>query len=127
MHSLYKIGQNQILAVTVISKMVNFSKSQLVSHSHNIQRNALLLLGAFAPIGENSPNSLDMVGKYTDSQDSRVRAQAFRSILTLGARGEILPPSLYSRAVNSLNDDYECVRKEALQLVHELGLKHAEQ
>lgn len=108
-------------------KIVNFAKSLLYAPSHNVQRHALLLLGAFSQLDDAEKDILDLVGQYTDSQDSRVRAQAFRSILMLGQRGVQLPPSLYPRAIKSLNDDYECVRKEALQLVYEIGIKHPEQ
>lgn len=125
LHSLYKIGNHLQLASAILAKYDAVAKQQLLSHSHNIQKHALLLLGAFAPI--NEVETLSLVGKYTDSQDSRVRAQAFRSILMLGARGVLLTPSLYARAIESLNDDYECVRKEALQLVFELGVRHPEQ
>lgn len=99
----------------------------LTSPSHNVQRHALLLLGAFTPLAEAERETLDLIGKYTDSQDSRVRAQAFRSILMMGHRNVTLTPSLYPRATGSLEDDYECVRREALQLVYELGIKHPNQ
>lgn len=125
LHSLYKIGNHLPLAPAILAKIDAVAKHQLLSHSHNIQKHALLLLGAFAPI--HDVETLSLVGKYTDSQDSRVRAQAFRSILMLGFRGVLLTPSLYARAIESLNDDYECVRKEALQLVFELGVRHPEQ
>lgn len=98
----------------------------LTSSSHNVQRHALLLLGAFTLPNEDR-ETLDLVSKYTDSQDSRVRAQAFRSILMMGRRNVILNPSLYPRATSSLQDDYECVRREALQLVYELGIRHPNQ
>lgn len=125
LYSLYKIGNHLQLAPAILAKVDVVAKQQLFSHSHNIQKHALLLLGAFAPI--NDVETLSLVGKYTDSQDSRVRAQAFRSILMLGSRGVLLTPLLYARAIESLNDDYECVRKEALQLVFELGVRHPEQ
>lgn len=127
LHSFYKIGLHQQLSNVILLKIVNIAKKKLTSHSHNVQRHALLLLGAFTSLHEAEKETLNLVGKYTDSQDARVRAQAFRSILTLGERGVLLTPSLYPRATESLKDDYECVRKEALQLVYELGIKHPEQ
>ena len=127
LHSLFKIGEQQPLANAVLIKMVNFARNQLKSQSHNVQRHALLLLGAFSALKDAENETLDLIGKYTDSQDSRVRAQAFRSILTLGRRDVFLTPTLYPRAIESLKDDYECVRREALQLVYELGIKHPEQ
>lgn len=127
LYSIYKIGEAQPLANIILTKVVALAKQQLCAASLNIQRHALLLLGAFAQIADTESEILTLVAQYTDSQDSRVRAQAFRSILMLGRRGCLLTPSLYGRATKSLKDDYECVRKEALQLVYELGIKHAEQ
>lgn len=127
LHSLYKIGAHTTLATAVLAKIDAVAKGHLLSYSHNIQKHALLLLGAFTPLADAERETMQLVGKYTDSQDSRVRAQAFRSILTLGKRGAQLAPSLYVRATKALTDDYECVRKEALQLVFELGVRHPEQ
>lgn len=128
LHSLYKIGEHQQFLLSTITKIVNFSKSQLISLSHNVQRHALLLLGTFSQIiGDEIQETLDLISHYADSQDARVRAQAFCSILILGRRGVSLTTVLYPRALNALKDDYECVRKEALQLVYELSIKHPDQ
>lgn len=126
LHSLYKIGEHQKLPASILIRIVLFAKQQLTNPSHNVQRHALLLLGAYLQLREAEKESLELISKYTDSQDSRVRAQAFRSILMLSKRGTFLPPRLYFRAVDSLKDDYECVRKEALQLVFEIGVQHPE-
>lgn len=126
LQSLHNIGESQSLPSSILLRTVMFAKQQLSNTSHNVQRHALLLLGAFLNLREAEKESLDLISKYTDSQDSRVRAQAFRSILMLGKRGAFLPPSLYIRATDSLKDDYECVRKEALQFVYELGVRHPE-
>lgn len=108
LHSLFKIGETQQLPLPTL-----FSKLQLTNASHNVQCQSqcmpLTLLGAFLQLREAEKESLDLISRYTDSQDSRVRAQAFISILTLGKRGAFLPPRLYFRA---LKDDYECVRKK---------------
>lgn len=126
LHSLFKIGDTQQLPLPTLIRIVLFAKLQLTNASHNVQRHALTLLGAFLQLREAEKESLDLISCYTDSQDSRVRAQAFSSILTLGQRGAFLPPRLYFRAVEALKDDYECVRKKALQLVHELGIRHTD-
>lgn len=126
LHSLIKIGSYQLLPVPTLIRSVLFAKLQLSNASHNVQRHALRLLGEFLQLREAEKESLDLISRYTDSQDSRVRAEAFRSILVLGQRGAFLTPRLYSRAVEALKDDYECVRKEALQLVYELGIKHTD-
>lgn len=127
LHSLFKIGEHQQLPAPILMRIVLFAKLQLTNVSHNVLRHALLLLGAYLQLREAEKESLDLISKYTDSQDSRVRAQAFRAILMLGKRGAFLNTGLYSRATLALKDDYECVRKEALQLVFELGVKHPEQ
>lgn len=126
LHSFYKIGEHQQLPMPIVIRIVMFAKMQLSNPSHNVQRHALKLIGAFLLLREADKESLELISKYTCSQDSRVRAQAFRSILMLGKRGTVLPPWLYSRAIDALKDDYECVRKEALQLIYELGLRHPE-
>ena len=124
--SLHKIGQSQNIPPGHMNRAVSFAKNQLTSASHNVQRHALLVLGSFSQLADAEKETLELVGHYTDSQDARVRAQAFRAILTLSERGVVLMPTLYYRAVKSLHDDYECVRQEALELVYVLGIKHPE-
>ncbi|XP_058825412.1 integrator complex subunit 4 isoform X2 [Topomyia yanbarensis] len=125
--ALERIGRAcSLTSVAYVNKMVFFAKSKLFSPSHNVQRHAILLLGLFVLVSDAEKESLELIGKYTDSADARVRAQAFRSMLTLGERGVHLPPTLYERACSAMIDDYECVRKEALQMVYKLGVKHPE-
>ncbi|GAB0097982.1 Integrator complex subunit 4 [Sergentomyia squamirostris] len=127
LHTFHKIGTSQSMLSSYTAKMVIFAKNSLTSQSHNVQRHALLLVGAFSSVdGDSVTQTMELIAKYTDSQDSRVRAQAFRSILTLGTRGVDLTSQLYSRATDALKDDYECVRKEALQLIYEIGVRHPE-
>lgn len=127
LQALERIGKACNPTVAYVNKMVFFAKSKLFSPSHNVQRHAILLLGEFVLISDAEKESLELIGKYTDSPDARVRAQAFRSMLTLGERGVVLPSSLYARACGALTDDYECVRKEALHMIYELGVRHPEQ
>ncbi|XP_063695637.1 integrator complex subunit 4 isoform X2 [Culicoides brevitarsis] len=122
---LMRLGKTLGTSCSQIPKMILFAKQKLLSPSHNVQRHALVLLGSFLPPDAEQEN-LNLVGKYTDSQDARVRAQAFSSMLALGQRGIDLTPNLYQRAVEALKDDYECVRKEALQLIFEIGVRHPE-
>lgn len=122
---LMRIGKSLGVTCTHIVRMVSFAKQKLLSASHNVQRHALVLLGTFL-CPEAEQEILELVGKYTDSQDARVRAQAFSSMLAIGQRGLDLTPNLYQRAVETLKDDYECVRKEALQLIYEIGIRHPE-
>lgn len=129
LNSMNKIGQSQQLPLATIIRVVLFAKTQLTNVSHNVQRHALKLLGDQLPLreAEKEKESLELISQYTDSQDSRVRAQAFRSILTLAKRGADLPSRLYYRAIESIKDDYELVRKESIELVAEIGVKHPEE
>uniref|UniRef100_A0A1B0BF91 Integrator complex subunit 4 n=1 Tax=Glossina palpalis gambiensis TaxID=67801 RepID=A0A1B0BF91_9MUSC len=111
--SLHKIGAQ--LPSTHVTKIAHFAQEQLISESHHTQKNALLVLSAFVALTDAKKGVIDTVGHYADSQDSVVRAQSLRFILCLGARG---------RAVDTLEDDYECVRKEALRLSFQLGVCH---
>ncbi|KAL9881613.1 integrator complex subunit 4-like [Glossina fuscipes] len=124
--SLHKIGARNLnqLPSTHVTKIAHFAQQQLISESHHTQKNALLVLSAFVALTDAKKGVIDTVGHYADSQDSGVRAQSLRSILCLGERGAILSPNLYQRAVDTLEDDYECVRKEALRLVFQLGVCH---
>lgn len=124
LNSLHRIGISYQIPPVYMSRVVMHAKQRLVHHSSNVQRHAILVIGAFCPISDAKEETLDLISKYTDSQDSRVRAQAFRSMLTLGRRNVDLPPRLFDRAVAALQDDYECVRREVLDLIYELGTRH---
>lgn len=84
------------------------------------------MIGGFCGLLEAETELLELISKFTDSQDARVRAQSFNSILTMGKRGVKLSPKLYGRVAAALKDDYECVRKEALPLIYEIGTQHSE-
>ncbi|KAI8126837.1 Integrator complex subunit 4 [Lucilia cuprina] len=124
--SLHKIGAKNLkhLPTMHITKMAHFAQQQLCSESHQTQKNALMVLSAFVALTDAKKGVIDTIGHYADSQDSGVRAQSLRSILCLGDRGAVLSPSLYKRAVAAMQDDYECVRQQALQLVFQLGVNH---
>ncbi|KAI9583405.1 hypothetical protein GQX74_005153 [Glossina fuscipes] len=97
--SLHKIGAQ--LASTHVTKIAHFAQQQLISESHHTQKNASLVLSAFVALRDAKKGVIDTVGHYADSQDS-------------------------VRAVDTLEDDYECVRKEALRLVFQLGVCHTD-
>ncbi|XP_075157218.1 integrator complex subunit 4 [Haematobia irritans] len=126
--SLHKIGTKnlKILPTMYVTKIAHFAQQQLSSESHQTQKNALMVLSSFVALTDAKKGVIDTIGHYADSQDSGVRAQSLRSILCLGERGAILSPSLYQRGVDAMQDDYECVREQALQLVLQIGLKHPE-
>ncbi|XP_011201893.2 integrator complex subunit 4 [Bactrocera dorsalis] len=126
LYSLHKIGTKnlKLLPSTHVTKIAHFAQQQLTSDSHHTHKYALMVLSAFVTLNDARKGVMELIGHYADSQDSGVRAQALRSILCLGERGATLSPTLYQRAVEAMKDDYECVRKEALQLVFQLGISH---
>lgn len=127
--SLLRIGQSpqlEKIPPAILNKIVEFAKLKLTSINHNVQRHAIQLIGAFADKEDSEKELLTLISCYMDSSDARTRAQAINSILCMGSRNINLPPSLYSRAEKALKDDYECGRKEALQLIFELSQRHPE-
>ncbi|KAH8300995.1 hypothetical protein KR044_009113 [Drosophila immigrans] len=126
MMCLYRIGQQrrQLVPLAYNTQVAHLAKEQLRSGSTHTQKNAMLVIGRFATCHESERQYVWKLGFYIDSQDSGVRAQALHALLKLGERGAHLPPVLYKRAVEAMKDDYECVRKEALRLVHMLGNRH---
>ncbi|XP_034490389.1 integrator complex subunit 4 [Drosophila innubila] len=126
MMCLYRIGQQrrQLVPLAYNTQVAHLAKEQLRSGSTHTQKNAMLVIGRFATCHESERQYVWKLAFYIDSQDSGVRAQALHALLTLGERGAHLPPVLYKRAVEAMKDDYECVRKEALRLVHMLGNRH---
>ncbi|KAL7745279.1 hypothetical protein ACLKA6_015307 [Drosophila palustris] len=126
MMCLYRIGQHrrQLVPLAYNTQVAHLAKEQLRSGSTHTQKNAMLVIGRFATCHESERQYVWKLAFYIDSQDSGVRAQALHALLTLGERGAHLPPVLYKRAVEAMKDDYECVRKEALRLVHMLGNRH---
>lgn len=107
-------------------KIVDFAKLKLTSTNHNVQRHAIKIIGAFASKSDSEKDLMTLISHYMDSSDARTRAQAINSLLCMGNRGIELPPDLFIRAEKALNDDYECGRKEALQLIFELSQRHPE-
>ncbi|XP_017850767.2 integrator complex subunit 4 [Drosophila busckii] len=125
---LYRLGQQsharKFLPLAYNTQVAHLAKEQLRSGSTQTQKNAMLVMGRFATCHEGERQYVWKLAFYIDAQDSGVRAQALNALLTLGERGAHLPPVLYKRAVEAMKDDYECVRKEALRLVHMLGNRH---
>ncbi|EDV92118.1 integrator complex subunit 4 [Drosophila grimshawi] len=126
MMCLYRIGQQRrhLVPLAYNTQVAHLAKELLRSGSTHTQKNAMLVIGRFATCHESERQYVWKLAFYIDSQESGVRAQALHALLTLGERGAHLPPVLYKRAVEAMKDDYECVRKEALRLVHMLGNRH---
>lgn len=123
---IMKIGKHLQLEESQRLKVLALAKLKLVSINHNVQRHALLVLGTFQ--GPHIDTEfLELISKYTESQDARVRAQAFNSLLLLCSSGHPFPiVNFYGRATKSLKDDYEIVRQCALLFVYEISLKSPE-
>lgn len=128
LHSLLRIGLGKVkeLPATHIKMISLFAQQQLTADSHRTQKNALLVLSSFIPLADAKKEIIEKIAQYGDSNDSGVRAESLRALLCLAERGAELSPDLYKRAIDAIRDDYECVRKEALQLVYQLGLNHSE-
>lgn len=127
--SLFRIGQSEKqeqISQPILNKVIELAKSKLISSNHNVQRHAIQLIGAFGSKEDSERELMALISYYMDSPDARVRAQSTNSLLCMGGRGVELPSSLYFRAERALKDDYECCRKEALQLIFELGQRHPE-
>lgn len=127
--SILRIGQSihhEKIPPALLNRIVEFTKLKLYSINHNVQRHAIQLIGAFASKDESEKELLTLISCYMDSSDARTRAQAINSLLCMGRRSIELPSSLYSRADKALKDDYECGRKEALNLIFELSQRHPE-
>lgn len=127
--SLFRIGQSmkqEKVPQAILTRIVEFAKLRLSSTNHNVQRHAIQLIGAFATKEDAEKELMSLISFYMDSSDARTRAQAMNSLLCMGSRGIELPASLYFRAEKALKDDYECGRKEALQLMFELSQRHPE-
>lgn len=126
-NSMLRVGQsNQHIPQTLLNKIIDFAKLKLTSTNHNVQRHAISLIGAFASKEEGEKDLMALISHYMDSPDARTRAQAINSILCMGKRSIDLSQALYSRVEKNLKDDYECVRKEALQLTFEISQRHPE-
>lgn len=127
-NSMLNIVQSgQVIPLALYTRIIDFSKHKLTSTNYNVQRHAVKLFGAFSSKEDAEKELMLLVSHYMDSPDARTRAQAINSILCMGNRSMQLSQSLYSRVEKHLKDDYECVRREALQLVFEISQRHPEQ
>lgn len=126
--AIYRIGQSEFdkIPQVLFKRVIEFAKLKLTSINYNVHRHAIQLMGAFGLKGDSGTELMVMISCYLDSSDARTRAQAINSLLVLGSRGIELPPSLYHKVEKTLKDDYECCRREALQLIFELSQRHPE-
>uniref|UniRef100_A0A6M2DDE3 Integrator complex subunit 4 n=1 Tax=Xenopsylla cheopis TaxID=163159 RepID=A0A6M2DDE3_XENCH len=111
--------------IALASGLLNGTSALTGKHNPIVQKNALTLLSVLLPISD-AAQAMKLFGSFTHSQDARVRSAALHSMLKLHSRGAVLDPKLFSIATEALKDDYECVRKEALSIIVELGNTHPE-
>ncbi|EDV29602.1 uncharacterized protein TRIADDRAFT_19885, partial [Trichoplax adhaerens] len=67
-----------------------------------------------------------LVSRYIEDRDSRVRTSALQSMLTLHSRGIKLELPSYDRAVQSIKDDYEDVRINAMKMIWAISMEYSD-
>ncbi|KAG8251766.1 Integrator complex subunit 4 [Homalodisca vitripennis] len=106
-------------------KLILLAKQYLNDTSHLVKQKALDVLGELLPVGQQTEASLQttvrLISDYAQSQDARVRSTAFNTLIVLHGRGLKLQASLYDETCEALKDDYEIVRRAALQLIYLLA------
>ncbi|KAF4521167.1 hypothetical protein B566_EDAN011617 [Ephemera danica] len=103
------------------------SHKYLCDTSQAVKCHCLQLISRLLPLEggkEQAQVMLRLVGHYTHYQDPRVRTAAFEAMLELHERGLKLDSSLYSEVVEALRDDYEIVRRMAMQLICVLAITY---
>ncbi|XP_065337471.1 integrator complex subunit 4 [Cloeon dipterum] len=103
-------------------RLVALAKQYLCDTSHTVKCKCLEVIGILLPIDgpnfkESSLAMLKFISSYTNYQEPRVRSSAFNSMIILHERGLKIDPSLYEELCNALKDDYEIVRKNAMNLI----------
>lgn len=129
--TLLRLGKLLPDNVQIHTKLVLSAKQYLKDTSHAVKSRCLELIGQLLPVVDTAQsalvqNMLRLIGDYTYSQDARVRAAAFKTMINLHDRGLKLDPSIYTEVCSSLKDDYEIVRLAALRLICVLGNTYAE-
>jgi integrator complex subunit 4 len=74
--------------------------------------------------GLNVKSVVDILRKYTFDRDARVRAASLRSLISLHTTVEPIEVSFYQQAVNCLQDDFQQVREQAMDLMHALAITY---
>ncbi|XP_059486442.1 integrator complex subunit 4 [Neocloeon triangulifer] len=103
-------------------RLVALAKQYLCDTSHTVKCKCLEIIGILLPIEgtsfkDSSLAMLKLIATYTNYQEPRVRSAAFNAMIILHERGLKLDPSLYEEVCNALKDDYEIVRKNAMNLI----------
>lgn len=134
-HKVIAQGLNTIMKLAKFSKdvqlhqkIMELAKFYLKDTNHAVKCKCLQILGIVIPTNmkEEARNVLELIYTYCNSDDARVRCQAFENIILLHNRGVSLKPDIYNDVCKALKDDYEIVRQAALKLVCILGKTYAE-
>lgn len=124
MNSILKLGQLVTdTATTFHQKLVDVAKIYLKDTNHAVKCKCLEIIGTHSPIckGEEADSLLKLVSSYFNHDDARVRSQAFSTFIMLNERGFRINPNVYIDVCDALKDDYEIVRKVALQLIWKIS------
>ncbi|XP_034232413.1 integrator complex subunit 4 isoform X1 [Thrips palmi] len=129
--TLLRLGKLLHDNVQVHIKLVLATKQYLKDTSQAVKSRCLELIGELLPVSDSSHSGLTqsmlrLIGDYTHSQDARVRAASFKTMINLHNRGLKLDSTIYSEVCSSLKDDYEIVRLAALRLICVLGNTYPE-
>lgn len=125
--TLLRLGQLLPSSASGHHRLVALAKQYLCDTSQAVKCHCLQLIGRLLPLEggkEQAQVMLRLVGHYTHYQDPRVRTAAFEAMLELHERGLKLDSSLYSEVVEALRDDYEIVRRMAMQLICVLAITY---
>lgn len=124
MNSILKLGQLVMDNTTNFhQKLVDVAKIYLKDTNHAVKCKCLEIIGSQSPVstGEEAEALLKLVSSYFNHDDARVRSQAFSAFIILNERGYKINPNVYVDVCEALTDDYEIVRKVALQLIWRLA------
>lgn len=127
MATLLKLG-TLLADHNVNVKLVEIAKHYLKDVSQKVKCKCLEAISVFAPLipEEEAQNTLNLICLYFNNDDARVRSQAFSAVITLKERGFKLNPDIYTQVCDALKDDYEIVRKVALQLLWHIANAYPE-
>lgn len=126
-HKVIAQGMNSVLKlaqlVDVAQKLVDVAQIYLKDTHHAVKCKCLEIIGSQTPVctGEEAEDLLKLVSSYFNHDDARVRSQAFSAFIILNERGFKINPNVYVDVCDALKDDYEIVRKVALQLIWRLA------
>lgn len=114
------------------AKLLNQIKLELTNQNHLVKVSALKVLGQGTHVLSAQDRSLAsgimaMIGRYTKSQDPRVRKAAFEALLDIHRNGHKLDSGTYKDLCEALSDDYEGVRMAGLKLVHVMAQSYPEE